>query len=259
MATPVKSSLPLNTLLVFIPGFLTVLIGVLFGFVPLEAFVLILLVVIVTFLSSLYLRKPLEKLLSLNHVAIKASHILYGLFILLLGTLYGRYTILTSTLACLISYGLYECLRWSRHEDVPYITEALRLLGSPEDLDGRPFLSPAYAALGILLSTAFFTSQTANVAISVLVLGDGFAALVGRSIGGIHLPINGRKTVVGSLTGFFMSFTGCRLFVPVELAFVGSFAGMLIEALPIPLNDNLTIPIFSAICMTFAYEITGIL
>ena len=245
------------SLLVFTPGFLTVLTGVAIGFVPLEAFVLILLAVFVTVLSTIYLRGPLERILSLNHVSVKASHILCGLFILLLGARYGRNTVMTSTLACLISYGLYEYLRWFRSEDVPYVTEALRLIGSPEEQEGKTFLSPIYAALGIFLTSAFFTPQIANAAISVLVLGDGFSALVGRVVGRNPLPVNGRKTIEGSLAGFFIGAVGCQFFVPVKLALIGSFAGMLIEALPLPLNDNLTIPIFSAICITLALGLTG--
>jgi len=239
-------------LLVFVPSFLTIFTGVVLSFVPLEAFALILLTVFVTVLSTIYFRGPLERLLSLNHVSVKASHILCGLFILLLGARYGRNTVMASTLACLISYGLYEYLRWFRYKDVPYVTEALRLIGSPENREERPFLSPAYAALGIFLTSAFFTPQIANAAISVLALGDGFSALVGRVAGRNPLPINGQKTIEGSLTGFFIGAVGCQFFVPIKLALIGSFAGMLIEALPLPVNDNLTVPISSAICMTLA-------
>jgi len=245
------------SLLVFIPGFLAILTGVAIGLVPLEAFVLILLAVTVTLLSTTYLRKSFDRLLSLNHVSVKASHILCGLFAILLGAIYGRYTVTTSTLACLISYGSYEYLHWFRHKDVLYVTETLRLVGSPEDREGRPFLSPVYAALGIFLTSAFFAPQIANAAISVLVLGDGFSALVGRIAGRNPLPINRRKTIEGSLIGFFIGSIGCQLFVPTKLALIGSFAGMLMEALPIRLNDNLTVPIFSAICMTLALGLTS--
>jgi len=248
----------LTPLLVIAPGLLTVVLGVSLGYVPLAAAALILLVMIATLLSSIYLSKPLGRLLSLDHVSVKASHITYGLFILFLGVLYGRYTVMMSMLACLLSYGLYEYLHWSRHEDVPFITKTLRLLGSPEEVEERPFPSPIYASLGILFTSAFFTPQIANAAISVLALGDGFAALAGRIAGRNPLPVNGRKTIEGSLTGFFIGAVGCQLFLPIKLALIGSFAGMLIEALPLPLNDNLTVPIFSAICMTLALGLASL-
>ena len=257
MDTPYKSIVPLISLAVIIPGLLTIFIGVVVDFVPLEAAMLILLIVIVTFLSSIYLKKPLMRLLSLNHVSVKLSHIIYGSFILLLGSRYGRSTVLTSILACLIFYGLYEYFYWSRHEDVPYITETLRLLGIPEDREGKPFLSPIYASLGIFITSAFFTPQIALAAISILVFGDGFAALMGRAIGENPLIINNRKTVEGSLTGFFMGVVGCQLFVPLKFALIGSVVGMIIEALPIPLNDNFTVPVFSALCMAVVYTLIG--
>jgi glycerol-3-phosphate acyltransferase PlsY len=247
-----------GAILVVTPGLLTLVLGVALGFVPLTAAMLILLIIIATLLSSIYLSKPLTGLLSLNHVSVKTFHIMYGLFVLFLGALYGSYTVMISMLACLLSYGLYEYLHWYRNRDVPFITEALKLLGSPEDVEERPFLSPVYASLGIFFTSAFFTPQIANAAISVLALGDGFAALAGRIAGRNPLPVNGRKTIEGSLTGFFIGAVGCQLFLPIKLALIGSFAGMLIEALPLPLNDNLTVPIFSAICMTLALGLAGL-
>lgn len=257
MDTPEKSIVPITHLMVVTPSLLTIFIGIALGFVPYEAAMLILLVVIATFLSTLYLKKPLMKLLSLNHVSVKVFHIMYGSFILLLGTLYGRYTVLTSILACLIFYGLYEYLYWSRREDVPYITEALKLLGISDEYESKPFLCPIYASLGIFITSTFFTSQIAMAAISVLVLGDGFAALMGRVFGRHPLIINRQKTIEGSLTGLFMGFVGCQLFIPAKLAIIGSITGMLMEAIPIPLNDNLTVPVFSAFCMALVYNLIG--
>jgi len=80
--------------------------------------------------------------------------------------------------ACLVSYGSYEWFRWVAKAKVP-ITEALVLVGSPEEFEATPYLNPMYGFVGIILVSALFPSRVACAAMVILALGDSVAGLVG--------------------------------------------------------------------------------
>ena len=62
-------------------------------------------------------------------------------------------------------------------------SEALVLVGSPEQFEATPYLNPMYSFVGIILVSAFFQPRVACAAMVVLALGDGVAGLVGRAAG----------------------------------------------------------------------------
>jgi dolichol kinase len=62
---------------------------------------------------------------------------------------------------------------------VPIITEALVLVGSPEEFEATPYLNPMYGFVGIILVSALFPSRVACAAMVILALGDSVAGLVG--------------------------------------------------------------------------------
>ena len=99
------------------------------------------------------------------------------------------------------------------------------------------------------LTIGLFSKEIAVPALLFLTVGDTFAAIVG-----ITFPI-GRikgKTISGSITGLILSLT---VILPImrdinaEILILGGVAAMLIELSPIPLNDNLTIPVLSGFIM----------
>jgi hypothetical protein len=51
------------------------------------------------------------------------------------------------------------------------------------------------------------------------------------------------------LAGFTASFAGCLFLVPTELAFVGALFGMTSEVFLTSLDDNLTVPLSSALAI----------
>ena len=79
-------------------------------------------------------------------------------------------------------------------------------------------------------------------------IGDTVAGLVGRRIGKLKI---GEKTVEGFLLGFL----ACALIsynyklLSFSISIYGSLVGMIFEVLPLPLDDNLKIPISSASIM----------
>jgi dolichol kinase/phosphoserine phosphatase len=109
--------------------------------------------------------------------------------------------------------------------------------------------APIFHALGLALSLLIFPTRMGYAAIAVLTLGDSSASIFGKRFGRIKIPFNRGKTIEGSIVGFIFAFLGALLFVDPVTAAIGAAAGILIEALPLPLDDNLLIPIAAGVSM----------
>jgi len=112
-------------------------------------------------------------------------------------------------------------------------------------LTGSTYLLMA-SSLCVLLAR----KEIAIASMSYLVLGDSMAAIVGKRYG--------RTRIFGkSLEGFLACFITCfaiGLVIPridVSLAILGALTASLVELLPIPIDDNLRIPLMSAAVMRF--------
>ncbi len=109
--------------------------------------------------------------------------------------------------------------------------------------------SPIFFAIGIILGLVIFPVPVGYVGIAVVTLGDGFATLFGKKLGRHAFPYNKGKMIEGTFFGFLFAFAGALLFVDPLKALVAASAGMLLETLPSPVNDNLTIPILSGLVL----------
>jgi len=109
--------------------------------------------------------------------------------------------------------------------------------------------APVFFALGIVFSLILFPTPTNYVLVTILTLGDGFATVFGKTLGRTVLPFNRGKTVEGSAFGFIFAFLGVLLFVDPTKALISAAIGMLVELLPLPLNDNLTIPLITGLAL----------
>jgi farnesol kinase len=117
---------------------------------------------------------------------------------------------------------------------------------------------PVYYALTITLITLCFwrNSPVGAVAVANLCAGDGFADIVGRKYGTKKLPYNNSKTFIGSLaffafaslasmgyTAYFAAFGYFEATWRMYLAtMVVSLSAAFAESLPLPLDDNFTVP-----------------
>jgi dolichol kinase len=100
---------------------------------------------------------------------------------------------------------------------------------------------------GIFL-TIFIFSDNKNVvtlALLYLAFGDSVAAIVGVMFGKIRLGSRG-KSLEGSLAFFAIAFICGLFFVEPIYAFLTAFVGAAIEFLPLPVDDNFVLPIFTA-------------
>ena len=111
------------------------------------------------------------------------------------------------------------------------------------------FNGATWFLFGGTITVFLFAIPVAVPALLFLTVGDTFAA-----IGGKLYPLGkiGDKTLSGSAAGIVTSFGAAYMVnqtLPLEVIILGAVAAMGVELLPVPLNDNLTIPIFSGTVM----------
>lgn len=108
---------------------------------------------------------------------------------------------------------------------------------------------PGYGAFWYVVGTlllAFFISNPNEIAATILTLALGDSAATIFGIRGVHpLPYNRRKTIEGSFAFLIFSLSSCLLVgwlgIPLSLLTAVS------ESLPVPIDDNLLIPITAAL------------
>jgi len=121
------------------------------------------------------------------------------------------------------------------------------------ELDGK-LTGASYVMIGSFITIALFPPKIAVLALLYASFGDSFAALIGKKFGKIRIW---NKTIEGSMAGL----VACILvsfFIPEVSRIVkysGAVAAMLIELLPIKIDDNLRIPFFSGLIMIIVLEL----
>jgi HAD superfamily phosphoserine phosphatase-like hydrolase len=103
--------------------------------------------------------------------------------------------------------------------------------------------SPIFFAFGIMIAVLAFPPPASYASIAIFTLGDASATLIGKKFGSHPFPYNKGKKIEGTLFGFVLASIGASLFVNPLTALVGAAAGMIVESIPTPINDNITIPI----------------
>ena len=106
-----------------------------------------------------------------------------------------------------------------------------------------------YYIISTFLCVLFFGKTLAIVCIFFMVLGDLAAALVGRMWGKTKLI--GKKSLEGSAACFIV----CAIIALVKLnpviGIIGALVATIVEMLPFPVDDNLTVPLVSGAVMHF--------
>jgi phosphoserine phosphatase len=113
--------------------------------------------------------------------------------------------------------------------------------------------APVFYAFGIALSLIIFHPPIGYASIAILTLGDGFASLFSKKFGKTPYPFNKSKHLEGSIFGFIFAFSGAIFFIDPIKASVGAIIGMLVECFPIPIDDNLMIPLAAGTVLSLAY------
>lgn len=133
--------------------------------------------------------------------------------------------------------------------DLPMISNLTRVAATQPELYEFA-TAPVFFALGILLTLLIFPQPISSGAIAIFALGDSTASLFGKALGRTQLALNRGKTLEGSIFGFLFAFLAGSCFVSMPLALAGAAVAMVVEYLPLPLNDNLLIPLITALALT---------
>jgi dolichol kinase len=155
----------------------------------------------------------------------------------------NRYTLAVIILITTVLYTISELARRLGTNFPPFTT--ITNFAAMGDEKWGFALSPIFFALGILLSLTLYPPQIGFAAIAMLTLGDGTAKIIGKTFGKTYYPYNKAKKLEGTLAGIIASTIGCLLFISPFKAVMISIVSMMIESIPLPINDNILIPLIA--------------
>lgn len=147
---------------------------------------------------------------------------------------------------------LYAIAEFSRlrGKAVPGFSTVTRVAAIGTELTGFA-AAPIYLALGVAVTLLAIPPPVSYASVGILTLGDASASIFGRAFGNHRYFFNKAKTVEGSICGLFISFFGAALFTHPIQAVIGAVVGMIIEVIPLPVNDNLSISLVAGLAMLF--------
>jgi dolichol kinase len=192
--------------------------------------------------------KGIGTLRSRNEILRKLIHI-GGFVIPILSNLVGLLIVTTLILTVTLFYVVSE---WARikGKNLPIASSITRHAAREGELDTFA-TAPVFFALGISLALLLFPAPASSAAIAAFAVGDSTASIFGRMFGKHTLPFNKGKTYEGSLSGFFFAFLAAALFINPFGALMAAAIAMVIESLPLPLSDNLVVPLITGATLTF--------
>jgi len=134
---------------------------------------------------------------------------------------------------------------------IPFFGHLFKLvLGSMlRDNEDHNFTGATFSFLGVFVTILIFEKNVAVFATLVLAFADSIAALVGRKWG--KIPFLG-KTVEGTIAFLFTAILLAAIVpdLPRTGALLGAVIATVVELFPIPVNDNLMIPLSVAITLS---------
>ena len=116
------------------------------------------------------------------------------------------------------------------------------------EMDGK-YTGATWVFISSTLTIAIFPKEIAIISLVYMSLGDTIAGLVGRKFGKTKFY---NKSIEGSLAGLIVCLLSgylVNLTLPLVVVFSGVFAAMFIELLPMPIDDNLSVPLFAGTIM----------
>jgi len=170
-----------------------------------------------------------------------------GFFVSVLAGLIGIYPVALLICVVMALYFISELSRMSR-KNLPIISAITRHAASQAELYEFA-AAPLYFAIGILITLLLFPAPVSNAAIAIFALGDSTASLFGGLISKKPLPLNKGKTLEGSIAGFFFAFLAGSFFISPVKALIGAAVAMAIECLPLPVNDNILMPLCTGLAL----------
>ena len=136
--------------------------------------------------------------------------------------------------------------------------EEIPPLGGPVVLNGATWMCVAAAACA-----AVFAPGVAAASVAMVMVGDGAAAVVGRRFGRTRWP-GGQKSVEGTAAYAATAFAVGLAVVAwpasglgLAACAAGALVGALAEAAPLPVNDNVRVPLLAGAAMAAVQALTA--
>ncbi|MEM3054828.1 MAG: HAD-IB family phosphatase [Candidatus Bathyarchaeia archaeon] len=192
--------------------------------------------------------EPMRKaLLSKNEVFREIIHVC-GFTVPILSSLVGQYAIVLLIVTVTSLYIASE-VAMMEGKRIPIISSITRQAATHTELYEFA-TAPIFFAIGILLTLLVFPALASSVAITIFAIGDSTATIVGKIFGKTKLPFNKGKTLEGLIAGLFFGFLAATAYVNPLKALTGATMAMFVESLPLPINDNLTVPLIMGAFLT---------
>lgn len=153
----------------------------------------------------------------------------------------------------ILEYGNFKKYPWARKSFGVLFFRTLR--NKETSREHFQFTGAIYVLTSALLCLCFFGKEVAAIALTVMLISDSAAALVGRSIGKIKIYKN--KTLEGTLAFFLTAVIINLLFFPIYPFGGESVIACLVATLAevyedkIEIDDNLSVPIFFSVVLTW--------
>ena len=170
-----------------------------------------------------------------------------GFFVPLIASLIGLPIVVLLIFGVITLYAGSELLRLDG-KNLPVISAITRRAASQSEMYDFA-AAPIYFAIGILAALLLFPAPASSAAIAIFALGDSTASIFGGLISRTPLPFNKGKTLEGSLAGFFFAFLAGSVYISPFWALIGAAVAMTVEWLPLPVNDNILIPVFTGLAL----------
>ncbi len=113
------------------------------------------------------------------------------------------------------------------------------------------FTGATYILLTSALTIFLYQKPIAIAALSFIIVGDSFAAVIGRRFGRIKFA---NKSLEGSLGCLFGTIIVALLSpgIPLSVGLLGAVVATLVEAWPFGVDDNVSVPLLSGLSMHMA-------
>ena len=145
-------------------------------------------------------------------------------------------------------FTLFDYLRFKSKTTKLFFSLFFDKMLKEHELNGK-LTGASWVMISSSIVILLFSKEVAVISLVFLSIGDTVAGLFGRNYGKIRI---GNKTLEGFIAGFFSCLIISLFYRPLQFSITasGAFFGMLFETLPLPFDDNLKIPIASAIAMS---------
>lgn len=142
--------------------------------------------------------------------------------------------------------------------NVPVINWFLKKFEREKDFKKSPGKGLLMYLTGVLVTLLLFEEKTALAAIMILAVGDSVSHMVGKYFG--RYKFRSSKHIEGTIAGIFFASITASIFIGSQIAFIGSTAAMLTEAVELKIgktiiDDNLAIPIIAGLIMYLAQTV----